>query len=653
MSTFSVFQDFVAFSFSGNVTRGQRIYESMISSVEKAFDVTPGTYEEARIYANSMGIARARYALERALNQQFAKYAVEMLPVLEDQWSCIPKPTDTIYARQEALALKKLLPRGSRGENVEAQLRAIYGDDFITYRVFNPAEVLTWPEFPFEGPGTFVTDNSIPKHMKLVEPVVLTGEQIARYATIVDGDPTTVEIGDVFCVEVENLGLAEKITVLDAGEDTRGRWFKAVFSRVHGYEASVVSDAPVWLSTQRRGIVVVKEASSLDAEKYRRACSVLQSIFRSVTDWAIVHPTVAGGTTIGPFTLNVSKIGTATIEALPIIPPATVGFPQVLTEPTVVVTAISPAVGNDRGGTAVSITGSGFTTATQVLLGETPLASFVIVNDGLITGVTAAHVRGAVHVQVVGTNNVGLKVNGFEYVDGLSFGGVAFWVRADKGVTRDGTNTLLVQLVDQSGVPDSALQSMNSVVDATAPLYYPTQALFNNRSAWGTSLSADETRYIMMLMAGAIPPPFTVYQVYRLPTPASPAGEVHLRAYTDYALLTGATLYRDSSSVTRVTNDGVAAIVPTTPLNTTIVQCDVYDGTQSASYVNAHTTPSATGNVGAGFNVNGIATGTMGPNASRYLNAEIILFTGAHDQVTREKIMARYLGDAYGVSIGI
>jgi hypothetical protein len=157
----------------------------------------------------------------------------------------------------------------------------------------------------------------------------------------------------------------------------------------------------------------------------------------------------------------------------------------------------------------------------------------------------------------------------------------------------------------------------------------------------------------MMLMAGAIPPPFTVYQVYRLPTPASPAGEVHLRAYTDYALLTGATLYRDSSSVTRVTNDGVAAIVPTTPLNTTIVQCDVYDGTQSASYVNAHTTPSATGNVGAGFNVNGIATGTMGPNASRYLNAEIILFTGAHDQVTREKIMARYLGDAYGVSIGI
>lgn len=651
MSTFSVFQDFVAFSFTGAPTRGERIYESMITSEEKAFDVSEGTYEEARIYASAMGIARARYALERALNQSFAKLAVEMLPHLEEEWSCIPKPTDTIYARQEAVALKRLLPRGARAENVEAQLRAIYDDDFIAYRVFNPAEVYLWPEQPFDGPGVFVADNSVPKHMKLEEPIVLQGERVARYLPIVPGDPTTIEIGDLLCIEVENLGLAEKVTVLDAGEDSRGKWFKAIFSRAHGYEASVTTDAPIWLSTQRRGLIVVKESASLDADKYRRACDVLQSIFRTVTEWAIVHPTTDGATTIGPFTLNVSEIGATTIEELAIIPPATGGFPQALYEPSIVVSTISPSMGNDRGGTAISITGSGFTTVTQILFGDTPLASYTIVNDGLITGVTDAHVRGPVHVQLIGTNNLGLKVNGFEYVDGRSFGNVAFWVRADKGVTLDGTNTLLMQLVDQSDAEGSVYQSLNAVLDTTAPLYFPTQSLFNNRAAWGTSLGTDETRYLMTLLAESLPQPFTIYQVYRLPTPTSPAGEVHLRAYTDYALLWGGTLYR-SGGVTRVTGDGSTVITPTTPLDTTIVQCDVYDGTQSASYVNAHTTTAASGNVGTGFAMQGLSTGTMGSNQSRYLNAEIIVFAGSHNQATREKIMSRYLGDAYAVSIG-
>ncbi len=71
------------------------------------------------------------------------------------------------------------------------------------------------------------------------------------------------------------------------------------------------------------------------------------------------------------------------------------------------VTAISPNTGSTLGGTAVTITGTGFTGATAVTIGGVPATAVNVVDDTSITAVTGARAAGAVSVDVTtpsGTN---------------------------------------------------------------------------------------------------------------------------------------------------------------------------------------------------------------------------------------------------------
>lgn len=65
-----------------------------------------------------------------------------------------------------------------------------------------------------------------------------------------------------------------------------------------------------------------------------------------------------------------------------------------------VITSISPATGTSAGGTAVTLTGSGFGGATGATVGGVALTSFTVVSDTSITGTTGAHAVGAVDVIV-------------------------------------------------------------------------------------------------------------------------------------------------------------------------------------------------------------------------------------------------------------
>jgi hypothetical protein len=69
--------------------------------------------------------------------------------------------------------------------------------------------------------------------------------------------------------------------------------------------------------------------------------------------------------------------------------------------PPPAITGVSPSSGPMAGGTSVTISGTNFTAATQVLFGSTPAASFTVVNDTTITTTTPAAAAGAVDVTVL------------------------------------------------------------------------------------------------------------------------------------------------------------------------------------------------------------------------------------------------------------
>lgn len=69
-----------------------------------------------------------------------------------------------------------------------------------------------------------------------------------------------------------------------------------------------------------------------------------------------------------------------------------------------VITAVDPAFGPTTGGTAITVTGSGFTTGAVVTLGGVAATSINVVNATTITAVTAPHAGGTVAAMVTNPN---------------------------------------------------------------------------------------------------------------------------------------------------------------------------------------------------------------------------------------------------------
>ncbi|MGA9811443.1 MAG: IPT/TIG domain-containing protein, partial [Terriglobales bacterium] len=92
------------------------------------------------------------------------------------------------------------------------------------------------------------------------------------------------------------------------------------------------------------------------------------------------------------------------------------GFTYTAPNPAPTVTAITPNSGSTAGGTAVTITGTGFLTGAAVKLGGTSATSVAVVNSTSITASTPSHAAGAVSVQVTNTDaQSGTLSNGFTY----------------------------------------------------------------------------------------------------------------------------------------------------------------------------------------------------------------------------------------------
>jgi hypothetical protein len=95
------------------------------------------------------------------------------------------------------------------------------------------------------------------------------------------------------------------------------------------------------------------------------------------------------GKDYGPYAGLAGRTGTITPQA---------PYPDATSPPTVA--SVTPATGLAAGGTAVTISGTGFTGATAVTFGGTAATAVVVVNANTITATAPAHAAGTVDVQV-------------------------------------------------------------------------------------------------------------------------------------------------------------------------------------------------------------------------------------------------------------
>ena len=80
------------------------------------------------------------------------------------------------------------------------------------------------------------------------------------------------------------------------------------------------------------------------------------------------------------------------------------GYTYTTSNPAPTVSAITPNSGTANGGTAVTITGTGFLAGATVKLGGTAATGVTVVSSTSITATTPAHAAGAVNVVVTNTD---------------------------------------------------------------------------------------------------------------------------------------------------------------------------------------------------------------------------------------------------------
>lgn len=365
MPRFSAFTPFGMLKFSGKPSLGERVYRSMTAAKSKAFDLQQGSYMEAKIYAQSMGIARARLALERAENQQDPLKCIEMLPHLEKDWGVVLGANDTILQRQAAVAAKMLLVRGARREAIEEGLRTILGSDFVMLRETPQAEATSLAS----ASQTFTRPEIQAKTIRLTSPVGKIRTLFIPYTCEVfyegvNGD-VLVQAGDRLTVQPENSGLKEVVTVSSANSKS----FIAVFSKTHDVGAYATTINYVdWASTRRTMYIIVKSAAAVDAPTVRRINEFMSRADRTVSTWHIVRATTDGATTLGPMTLGASPLGAVPVGSFNIVPTPLPDF------------LVAPRIGVSTGG-VIRIVGTNLATTSAITFDGVSPISFEVEGD--------------------------------------------------------------------------------------------------------------------------------------------------------------------------------------------------------------------------------------------------------------------------------
>ncbi|PYX77052.1 MAG: hypothetical protein DMG72_03250 [Acidobacteria bacterium] len=157
------------------------------------------------------------------------------------------------------------------------------------------------------------------------------------------------------------------------------------------------------------------------------------------------------------------------------------------TNPAPTVSAISPSSGTSSGGTAVTVTGTGFAAGATVSLGGTAATNVTVVSSTSLTATTAAHAAGAVDVVVTNSDGQsGTLTGGYTYTTGGIIG-ISF-VQAFGNGTNASTNTVPINTIAGHDIIvvvafASTTPAVTSVTDTGGSTYTLIGAINNGTSA--------------------------------------------------------------------------------------------------------------------------------------------------------------------------
>ena len=299
-------------------------FHALGKQLDVAFDTTGGNEQAltplAEKFALAYALARIEWVLVKAGNQRNVQWATDILPLKEDDFNAVPGALDTIFTRGQRLAAVRLLPGGATQSNLANMLLATIGSAFVKLRVVAPAERAT--DLPI---SVFQPSGQIPKFLQLVVPLAVTGNVLIGYANLdpTIATPVLLAVGDVVTVQGENKAQAEVVTVTSVvtlttpvyyGTTPVTQFFGATFANAHDVGATVTTmNYPRWSSSQCFLYVEVTPAAAVNPIIRAQVDALMERVARGWSGWAVVAAT---GGALGPFTLNVSGLGTATIGSV-------------------------------------------------------------------------------------------------------------------------------------------------------------------------------------------------------------------------------------------------------------------------------------------------------------------------------------------------
>jgi hypothetical protein len=316
---FSAFAPFGALEFKAGQTIERTFYEAIVRSLGEGngLSVERGTFTDCFAFMAARVIGFAARKLERGSEQMFARTVYDLLAAHETEHKIVPSPDSSIPQRKRALLAKKRARQGSRPAALGDQLRTLLGSDFVGLHITEPLERKVWPAELNDSPMLLVPANIDRKLATNLLPISigLGSPHVLPYVAV---DPIFADgrgifrVGEEVVLEPEILGRCERVKVNAVGTTiiSAVTYNTITVTPLNAHEPNcsiALLPYPLWTSTQREIVVVVKPSVIQSASKMRQLHSLLDQVLTGVTTWAVVQESTTGQ--VGPFTTDDPVLG--------------------------------------------------------------------------------------------------------------------------------------------------------------------------------------------------------------------------------------------------------------------------------------------------------------------------------------------------------